>query len=83
MKQWLAPLWIFIGGNLILLVLFLFMPGIDSAVNSTAIATANVSSTFWGWSWVTSSGTVRFLLYAFFELCVLFSAGYALLKSKT
>jgi hypothetical protein len=85
MKQWLAPLGIFITGQLILLVLFIFMPGVDSAVNQTATATANITATgnMWGWGWLMGSGTIRWLLYMFGELLVLFAAGMALYKSKT
>jgi len=84
MKSWFAPLWIFIGGNLILLVFFLFMPGVDTSVATlSASVNATVKSTFWGFSWVTTSGVVRWLLYAGAELFILFGTGMALLKSKT
>jgi hypothetical protein len=82
-KSWAAPLGIFIVGQIILLVLFVFMPSIDSAVNSTAVATANVTSTFWGWGWLMTNGTVKFLLYGLGELVVMGLTFIALMKSKT
>jgi hypothetical protein len=83
MKKWAMPLWIFIGGQFILLVLFVFMPAIDNVQTSTAAATATVSSTFWGWGWLMTAGVVRWLLYAFGELIVMVVTGIALLKSRT
>lgn len=83
MKQWAMPMWIFLSGQVLLLVIWLFLPAADAAVNSTATATANVTATFWGWGWLMSNGVVKYLLYGITEMATLFFAGLALLKSRT
>jgi hypothetical protein len=83
MKKWAMPLGIFVSGQLVLLVLFIFMPSVDAAVNTTATATSAITPTFWGWGWVMTNGVVRMLLYAFGELAVCALSFVALMKSPT
>lgn len=83
MKNWALPLKVFVVGQLLLLIIFLFMPAVDLAVNSTAVQTAAMAPSFWGWGWLMSAGVVRLLLYAVYELAILVATGLALLRSKT
>ncbi len=81
MKAFLMPLKVFVIGHLIVLVLTLFLPAIGSVGDQLAAESANMASTFWGWSWV--SGSVKFWVIAIVEGLVLFSTGVAFLHSKT
>ncbi len=79
MKKFLAPLGIFVLGQLVLLVVFLFMPAIGNAADNLSAETAAIASTFWGWTWVVT-GT-QFWVFLGLEGAVLFSAVVAFLKS--
>lgn len=81
MKEYLRPLGIFIGGNLLLLILWLFLPTIGNSATQLAADTAEHASTFWGWAWVVSS--IKILIVIIGELGVLFAAGWAFLHSKS
>lgn len=80
MGKYLTPLWVFVGGNLCLLIAWLFMPAIGTAGTQLAADTANISSTFWNWTWVV--GSVKLLVYVAFELVVLYSTAKAFLAVK-
>lgn len=83
MKQWFAPLWIFIVGQAGLLFLLLFLPSVDSSVTNLASGTVAWGAIGWGWTWLMTQGVVRWLIYIGYEFVVIFVAGKALLKSKS
>lgn len=80
MSKYLRPLWIFIGGNFLLLILWLFLPAIGIAGDTLAAATTDKASTFWGWSWVSNS--VKLLVVIPGELLVLYMAARAFLSDR-
>lgn len=79
MSKYLAPLGVFIGGNLLLLILFIFLPSIGTAGNTLA-AHPN-ASTFWGMTWL--AGGVKIIVFVLGELVVLGATFIAILKSKS
>lgn len=80
MTKYLAPLGVFILGNLALLVVFLFLPAIGTAGEQLAADTAEIGSTFWKWSWAV--GNVKFLVFVAFELVVLYGTARAFLAVR-
>ncbi|MDD5338178.1 MAG: hypothetical protein PHG35_02035 [Dehalococcoidales bacterium] len=83
MKSWLTPLGVFIVGNLVILFLQLFMPAVDTEQAALASATSNVTSTFWGWGWLMTSGVVRWIIYIVIEILTLWGTGVAVMHSRT
>lgn len=79
MKNYLMPLWIFIGGQFLILILWLLLPSIGSAGDT--IATNPHISTFWGMTW--ASGSVRLLVIIAGELIVTILALLAFLRAKS
>lgn len=82
MKSFFAPLWIFVFGNVLLLFAFLFMPAIDTAQAQLAADTAAVAATFWGWSWLMTSGVVRWFIYLILEGLILFATFKTFMVSR-
>lgn len=81
MKKYFAPLGIFVIGNLIMLAAFMFFSAFGTAGDAVATAaTDTYGGLFWGLSW--AAGSMRFLVYIFAELIILFSAGYAFIKTR-
>jgi uncharacterized integral membrane protein len=80
MTKYLAPLGVFLGGNVLLLILMLYFPAIKTASTQLAADTAAVASVFWGWTWVVSS--VRLLVFVIAELTILFVTAKAFLKVR-
>ena len=80
MSKYFAPLKVFIGGQVFLLIGFLFWGALGDAGTQLAADTANVSSTFWGWTWVVSS--VRLLVFLVVEGIILFATAKAFLAIK-
>jgi len=80
MKKYFAPLWVFVGGQVVLLIAFLFFPAIGDAGTQLASDTANVSSTFWGWTWVV--GSVKLIVFLVLEAFVLFATAKSFLGVK-
>ncbi len=64
MKKYLAPLGIFIGGQFLMLIVFLFFPALGQTGDQLAADTAAMAPTFWGWAWVVSG----FRLWVFLAL---------------
>lgn len=81
MSQYFRPLWVFIGGNLLLLILWMFLPSIGDAGDTLAAATAEHASTFWGWSWASSS--VKIIVVIVGELLILYATARAFLSNKS
>lgn len=69
------PLWVFVGGHIGLLLLYLFLPAIDTVGDQLGNATAGMVGTFWGWGWVT--GSVRFIVLITAELFILYATAKA------
>ncbi len=82
MKQFFAPVGVFVSGMAFLLVLGLFMPSVDTSVAALSANTSGVAASFWGWSWLMTSGVVRLLIYVVGFLVVCFLTGLTFLKTK-
>ncbi len=86
MKQFFLPLKVFCGGMIFLgLMMWLWSFTVDSSVtalaaNSTAWA---ANSDAWGWSWLMSTGVVRYLAFGIGFLTVCFATGVTFLKQRT
>ena len=80
MIKYLAPLGIFIGGNVMLLFIGLFLPAINTVSETLATDTAAIADTFWGWSWVVS-GT-RFWVFLAVEAAILYATAKSLLRLR-
>jgi len=81
MSKYLTPLWVFAGGQLLLLILWIFIPAIGEAGSTLAAATAEHASTFWGWSW--ASNSLKILVVVVGELFVLYATFKAILATKS
>jgi capsular polysaccharide biosynthesis protein len=81
-KSWAAPLIIFIIGELLFLILFLLSPEIENSTAIVANATANVTSTFWGWSWLMTPGVSRTIVFTAYQIGLFIAVGIAFFKSK-
>ncbi len=68
MKKYLAPLYTFVGGQVLILILFLFFPYI--ATRLAALWAAGDWSNLWGFEWVVLSG--RLIIVVIAELLTLF-----------
>lgn len=80
MKQFLSPLGIFFGGQVLLLFFVLFMPAIGSASTELAADTAAYADTFWGWTWAV--GSTKLFIFLVVELLICIATGKALLGLK-
>jgi len=80
MTKYLAPLVVFVMGNLILLVVFLLLPIVGTAGVNLASETEGMASTFWNWTWVV--GNVKLLVFLVFNACVLYATARAFLKAR-
>ena len=80
MKKYFKPFWIFVGGNVVLLLLFLFLPAIGTSGEQLAAETASYADNFWGWSWIV--GNVKFWVFGIFEMVVLFLTARAFIKVR-
>jgi hypothetical protein len=79
MKNYLMPLWIFVGGQFLILILWLFLSAIGTAGDT--LATNEHISTFWGMTW--AAGSIRFIVIIAGELIVTIAALIAFLHAKT
>ena len=80
MFKYIAPLGVFLGGNFVLLLVFLFLPAVGDAGDTLAAATSSYASNFWGWDWVV--GNVKFWVFFIFEMVILGMTTMAFLKVK-
>jgi len=81
MKEYFKPLWIFVGGQLLLLILWIFLPSIGDGAAQLAADTAEHASTFWGWSWAVSS--IKVIIIIVGELLVLYFTARAFLDARS
>lgn len=82
MKRKLLPLWVFLGGNVILLLLFLVLPTIGNTVDTSTAAAADYTDVFWGWEWWSSGTVVKFVIMLIWEMLVLFATVKAFLAVR-
>lgn len=82
MKNFLAPMGVFLGGQLVLLIALLFLPAVDTQVATLASDTEDIAENFWGWDWLMASGVVRWLIFVIWEGFVLWGTGKAFLATK-
>ncbi len=82
MKKYFAPLGIFVGGNIMLLVVFLFFPALGQAETDLASNTSAITPVFWGWSWLMTVGVIRLAVFLMFEGVILWATGKAFLAQK-
>ena len=80
MIKYLAPLGIFVGGSLTLLVAFLFLNAVGTAGEELATASAAHASTFWGWTWVAAS--VKLIVFLALWAVVLFATAKSFIKAR-
>lgn len=80
MSKYLVPLGVFVGGQVLLLVGFLFFSHINAAGTQLAADTVAIASTFWGWTWVVSS--IRLIIFVLAELLVLYMTARAFMALK-
>lgn len=80
MKKYLAPLGVFVMGNLTLLIVFLFLGTIGTAGETLAANTSGIASNFWGWTWAV--GGVKLWVFLAFEGAVLFATAKTFLKVR-
>ncbi len=71
MLKYFDPLKVFLAGNFLLLMLFLFFSTFGNAADQLAADTANMSDTFWAWGWAVSN--VRLWIYIGAELAILYA----------
>ena len=83
--KFFSPLKIFVVANLMLLVSFPFFPAIGQ-VSDTLVATPEsvaAETWAWGWSWLTSPGMIKWLVYIMLEGLILVGVFMAFWKQKT
>lgn len=82
MKKYLVPLGVFLGGNILLLALFLVLPTIGNTVDAGTAAAADYSDVFWNWDLFSSGANVKFFIMFMWEMLVLFITARAFLAMK-
>ena len=80
MSKYLAPLGVFIGGNLLLLIVWLFLPNIGESGTELAEHVGQYGGLFWGMSW--AAGAVKLFVVVLGEGLVLFATFRAFLSAK-
>lgn len=80
MTKYLAPLGVFVLGQVALLFVFVFMPMIGTASEQMVTDTAGMASTFWLWTWV--GGGTKLWVFLVFEFAVLFGTAKAFLAVR-
>ena len=80
MRDFIAPLWIFIVGNIALLLLMLFFPAIGTVQTQLETDIAADAANYWGLSAIITS--TRLIVFLIFETTILFFSGLAFLKLK-
>ena len=82
MKEFFSPLKVFVAGMAVLLVGFMFMPAVDTAVTGLSANTSAVAAQYWGWSWLMTTGVVKWLWFVGGFLGVCFATGVAFLYRR-
>ncbi len=82
MLDFLKPVWTFLVAQVFALILFLFFPALGATETQLAADTAAWSGIGWGWSWITTSGFIRWFFLVLYELAVLFICARMYLHPK-
>ena len=80
MLKYMFPLWVFVGGQFVLLILFLFLGAIGDTADKLAVDTAEMAPYFWNWAWVSQGTTVKFIVFILLELMVLYATAKSFLS---
>ncbi len=86
MKQFFLPLKVFVVGMILVGVLMWIWPSIvDPAVSSLAANSTGWAANphAWGWSWLMSTGVVRWIAFAIGFLTVCFITGLVFIRQRT
>ena len=82
MTKYLAPLGIFIGGNILVLVIYLILPTVGNIVDADVAGAGDYSGVFWQWGLISSGTFVKFLVMFIAEMLILFATAKAFLKTR-
>ncbi len=82
MKQFFAPLGVFFGGMVFLLIASLFLPSLDTAVVGLAANTTAIATHYWGWTWLMTSGVARWLYWMGGVMGAFFLTGLAFWRQR-
>ncbi len=87
MKEFFLPLKVFVVGNIMLGALMWFWAA-AKVDDSVAVLAANTTAwaslpTSWGWSWLMTSGVVRWLAFVIGFLTVCFVTGLVFWRQQT
>lgn len=82
MRKYMAPLGVFVGGQLLLLIVFLFLSTIGSVADTMATEAASASTWAWGFDWWSDSSVVKMLVVVIVEILTLWAATKAFLGIK-
>jgi hypothetical protein len=77
MNKYLTPLWVFVGGQIVALLCFLFLPAIGTASGTLSNPTWN--SAFWNWTWISNVSVVKFVVMSLIEALTLYATAKAFL----
>lgn len=77
-SKYLKPLWVFAGGHILILVLYLFFPTI--ATYLAALLAVPGTEVFWGWTWAVSSARLLIVIVA--ELVTLYCTARSFMDIK-
>ena len=80
MTEYFRPLWIFISGNIALLLVYLFFPAIGVVQGTLETDIAGSVGNFWGLSWVITS--TRVIIVVIFEAVILYAVARSILGLK-
>ena len=80
MGKYIRPLTIFVGGQIVMLLVLLFLPAIGVAGDDLAAETAHWATIGWGWEWVSNS--TRLIVFVTLELTILFLTAKAFLSAR-
>ena len=80
MKKYMFPLWVFVSGQIVLLIVLLFLPAVGAAGDNLAAETAHWATIGWGWGWISNS--TRLIVFIMLELTIMFLTGKAFLSAR-
>ena len=83
MGKYLLPLKVFVGGQVVMLVVYLFFPALGDAGTQLAADTAAASASvggFWGWTWVV--GSVKLIVFLTLEMVIFYATARAILAVR-
>ena len=81
MLKHFMPLWVFVSGQFLMLLLFLFFSAFGDQATTLQTDTAGVFPTAWAWDWAVTN--VRLWVYIAAELTILFFTAKSFIESKS